>query len=203
MLSTINIKEKYDLLSVTYDRKVSVMELLFLKKLRKSLLHHAQGNVLEIGIGTGRNLRYYQNSCKITGVDLSSEMLRRAEKKARTQKKNIQLSLANAEKLPFKNQEFDTVIDTLCLCTYQDPIKVLQEMKRVCKKNGKILLLEHGTSNRKWIMSLQNKKNKKHLEKYCCHLNRDPIKLVTQAKLQPEKIKRSFFGIFYSMIIKP
>jgi methyltransferase OMS1 len=118
------------------------------------LYFHAEGDVLEVGAGTGRNLGYYPGQStvgKIVLSDSSDKMLLRAkEKVARmsdAEKGRYQLLVADAAKLNhFPDNSFDTVVDTFGLCSFDDPIAVLKELQRVCKPNGKILLLEHGRS---------------------------------------------------------
>ncbi|MEK6889201.1 MAG: methyltransferase domain-containing protein [Nanoarchaeota archaeon] len=196
-MNSKQIAEKYDLIAKWYDFCVSIIEVLGMIGLRKKLIGKARGKVLEIGIGTGRNLRYYNKECEIIGIDYSEEMLKIAKKRADKSKMNVKLIKMDAEKLNFRKVKFDSVVDTLGLCTYSNPIKVLKEMKRVVKKNGKILLLEHGESNNKFIRKLQGFSRESHYEKSGCNLLRNHEELVRKAGLKIVKIERKFFGIFY------
>jgi len=197
-MNSEQIAEKYNLIAKWYDFCVSIIEMFGMIGLRRKLIEKASGKVLEIGIGTGRNLRYYSEGCVIIGIDYSKEMLKIARRRAdRLLGVKARLFRMNAEKLNFKKGKFDTVVDTLALCTYPNPIKTLREMRRVCRKNGKILLLEHGISNNSFIRRLQERREKKHYEQSGCSLLRDHTGLVRKAGLKIVKVERIFFGIFY------
>ncbi|MBI2632365.1 class I SAM-dependent methyltransferase, partial [Candidatus Pacearchaeota archaeon] len=152
-LSKQEIKDKFDSFSKWYYI-FEIFNSILIGRLRRGLLKQAKGKVLEIGIGTGANLKYYPTDCEITGIDLSKGMLTKAENKAAKLGIKINLREGDAENLPFKKEEFDSVVDTLGLCIYPNPIRALKEMKKVCKKKGRILLLEHGISNRQFIVNL-------------------------------------------------
>lgn len=169
----------------------------FIGKYRERLLRNVKGKVLEIGVGTGANFKYYSDKCEIYGVDMSKEMLKRAKKKADQLGITVHLEIGNAEKLHFRKGEFDFVVDTLGLCTYINPIRVIKEIKRVCKSNGKILLLEHGISNNNIICKLQEKREPKHYWKTGCSLLKNHEELVRKAGLKIIKIERKLFGIIY------
>ncbi len=128
---------------------------------------------------------------------MSKEMLKRAREKADNLGKSMSLEIGDAEKLPYKNESFDVVIDSLGLCTYPDPAKALEEMKRVCKKDGIIMLLEHGISNNNLIRKLQFIREERHYKMQGCYLTRNPEELARRAGLAVENCERSFFGVFY------
>ena len=148
-----NRAQTFQEIASSYDNKISRDEtILGMPLLRRWLLHtHAKGNVLEVGAGTCRNIPYYpQNDInKIVLTDNSEKMLLEAFKKIPDeQRKMYSIVKANASNLTskFANDTFDTVVDTFGLCSFDDPVNALNEMARVCKGNGKILLLEHGKS---------------------------------------------------------
>ncbi|MDP3882418.1 MAG: methyltransferase domain-containing protein [Nanoarchaeota archaeon] len=197
------IRRKYEDFASKYDLVVSPIELLLVARLRKSLLKNAKGEVLEVGIGTGRNLKYYPQNYKITGIDLTPAMLDISRRKSAKLGRKVELRVMDAQKLKFARNKFNTVIDTLGLCTYPNPLKALKEMKRVCRKNGKILLLEHGISSNNIIRKLQKRRERTHYEKLACHLMRDPKELAKKAGLKILSCKRKFFGIFYLIEAMP
>lgn len=199
-LTKQQIKEKYNSFSKWYDF-AGVLNDLLIKKYRKELLKNAKGKVLEVGMGTGINLKYYPKDCEIVGIEISEEMLKRAKKRKKKLKRKATFFVGDAENLPFKNKTFETVVDTLGLCTYPNPVKALEEITRVCKPRGRILLLEHGLSNNKFVEKLQRKRECKHYQKIGCSLLRNHEILIKKAGLKAVKIERFFFGMFYSAVI--
>lgn len=200
-LSASEIKQKYD----KFARYYNIVEIgfeLFLRNLRKKLLKEARGRVLEIGVGTGKNLRYYSRNCDLTAVDLSEKMLEIAKLRADKLRRDARFYNSNADNLPFERGSFDCVVDTLGLCTYPDPVKALKEMARVCKSNGRILLLEHGISDNNFVKKLQYWREPKHSQTLGCHLVRDPLDLVKKAGLEIEYCERRLFGIVYFIVAR-
>lgn len=123
---------KYDRISPIYELIDLPLELPFFRKWRKEALSGLSGKVLEVGMGGGRNLKYYSSTAQITGIDNSEGMLEKARKKAR-EMKNVNLLIMDAEHLEFPDRSFDYVITTFVLCTIPDPVKALKEMRRVLK----------------------------------------------------------------------
>src|SRR3989344_103454 len=126
-LSEKEIERKYDSFSKYYDFVEGIIEIPFVSRFRRKLLRQVKEKVLDIGIGTGKNLKYYPKNCEVTGVDLSEEMLKIAKKRAVELGLNVRLLKGSSKKLPFKKEEFDFIVDSLGLCTYQNPIKALKE----------------------------------------------------------------------------
>lgn len=126
---------------------------------RKEILSKARGKILEVGVGTGINLQYYDFSSieSLDGVDLSGRMLEYARQKGfKSLGKTVNFTVADVEKLPFSDDSFDTVVDTFSMCVYQDPYKAMSEMKRVLKTGGTLLLLEHTRSRMPLLGSYQD-----------------------------------------------
>ena len=166
-------------------------------RLRRRLLDRARGEVLEVAIGTGRSLSHYPAGCRLAGVDLSRGMLGEAREKAAGEGRPVALTQADAERLPFGDDAFDTVVDSLTVCTYPDPVGALREMARVCRPEGRILLFEHGRSERGWLASLQERFAEGHYRRSGCRWDREPRELVEAAGLQVRRAERTFFGIFH------
>ena len=100
--------------------------------------------VLEVGIGTGLNLPLYPKNCHLVGIDFSRQMLKKAEEKVcEYGMKNVALKVMDARKLEFPDQHFDHVLATYVISAVPDPVRVLGEIKRVCKKKGHIVILNH------------------------------------------------------------
>jgi ubiquinone/menaquinone biosynthesis C-methylase UbiE len=197
------ISAKYDRFARWYDWVEGVPDFLGVKKLRRSLLSRASGRVLEVAVGTGKNLAYYPRGCWITAVDVSSKMLNIARQRAAKLSLDVSISLADAEALPFPEHSFDTVVSSLSACTFPDPARAFREMARVCRTNGKILLLEHGRSDRERLGRWQDRHADQFAKPVGCHWNREPLEVTKEGGLRVVKSRRSFFGVFHLIEAEP
>ena len=136
-------------------------------------------------------------------MDLSSEMLNVARERAARLSIDIGFSLVDAEVLPFADHSFDTVVSSLSACTLPNPALAFQEMARVCRTGGKILLLEHGRSDREWLARFQDRHADRFAEPLGCHWNREPLGLIRDAGLKIIQGRRNFFGIFHRIEAEP
>jgi len=180
-----------------YDRIMQPLEQRGIAEIRKNLIRKARGRVLEIGSGTGLNFPYYEHAEKVIALEPQQSMRERSLSRASLADVPIDVILASAEDLPFQDNTFDTVVGTLVLCTIPDPNKALEEIRRVCKPDGKILFLEHVRVDRPIMGRIQDWLTPvwKHL---CdgCHLNRETLKLVDKAGFKIVNIKRYYKNIF-------
>jgi ubiquinone/menaquinone biosynthesis C-methylase UbiE len=197
------IQRKYEEFARWYDFGEAMTEFLAVRRLRQRLLQQAYGRVLEIAAGTGKNLGYYPRTCRITAVDLSPAMLQLARKRAMRLNLDVDFLVMDAEALAFPDQSFDTVVDSLSLCTIPDPVVALREMARVCRRDGRILLVEHGRSSHEWLGRWQDHRADRHVEKLCCRWNQNPLDLVRQAQLLPTRVHRTFLDIFWMLEVSP
>ena len=117
-----------------------------------------QHSVLEVGIGTGLNLPLYPATCRLTGIDLSQEMLDKAVERVQTlTMPDVTLKVMDATSMDFGENEFDRAIATYTISAVPDPISVLREMRRVVKPGGVIVILSHFRSERRvpgWLEDL-------------------------------------------------
>lgn len=180
-----------------YDTVMKPMEKRGFLDIRKNLIHKAHGIVLEIGSGTGVNFPYYINVDKITAIEPNPFMSERSSTKIKDSHMPIEVITASAERLPFDDNTFDTVVGTLVFCTIPDPQKALSEIRRVCKPEGKLLLFEHVKVNdsllgtfQEWLTPIW--------KCICdgCHLDRDSLEFVKQAGFKVTAVKRHYRRIF-------
>ncbi len=109
--------------------------------------HRVRGpRILEVGVGTGKNLPYYPKDVQVTAIDLSPAMLQRAKAKAAQGGYAVDLNLMDAQRLDLPDASFDTVVSTFVFCSVPDALRGLQEVRRVTKPGGQVLLLEHTRS---------------------------------------------------------
>ncbi len=132
------------------------MEQMLFKQLRSNVIGSLHGKILEVGVGTGKNLPYYLPGSHVLGIDISPKMLRRAsQKKSSFRGSKIELKIMNAQKLKLEDESFDIVVCTFVLCSVPDPIQAIQEMLRILKPNGHLILLEHVLSKISLLTLLQ------------------------------------------------
>jgi ubiquinone/menaquinone biosynthesis C-methylase UbiE len=204
-LTSTQLQSAYDEIANQYEKKIWFdQHILGVARLRKKLLSKANGNVLEVACGTGQNLPLFAPNSKITAVDLSPKMLEVARENAIQHGLNANFAVMDAEKLEFPDGSFDTVVSTLSTCTFPNPVKALQEMKRVCRPEGLILLLEHGHSSVPWLAGFQDRNEYQHYQEHAgCRWNQDPLDLLQSAGIKVLKSKRAVFGIFHSIEAMP
>jgi ubiquinone/menaquinone biosynthesis C-methylase UbiE len=202
-LTPQELSRKYNRVARWYDRVEGILGLLGVSRLRRRVLQQASGKVLEVAVGTGKNLPYYSHECRILALDLSREMLNITRKRAAKLSMNVSFLLADAEALPFADESFDTVVSSLSTCTFPDPVTALKDMARVCRPKGKVLLLEHGRSDREWLGRWQDRHADQFAKPLGCHWNREPLELVRQAGLKIVEARRVFLGIFNEISVKP
>jgi ubiquinone/menaquinone biosynthesis C-methylase UbiE len=144
ILSSDLTKKRYDRLARFYDFLEAPVERLRFASWRRKLRDRITGErALEVGVGTGKNLPNYPKDVKMTAIDLSPRMLERAQEKASALGLEVDLMEMDVQNLAFPDRSFDTVFATFVFCSVPDPVMGLQELKRVCKPEGKLLLLEH------------------------------------------------------------
>jgi ubiquinone/menaquinone biosynthesis C-methylase UbiE len=199
------VQSAYDEIANQYEKNIWFDQyILGVARLRKKLLSKATGKILEVACGTGQNFPLFTANSEITAVDLSPRMLEFARKNAIKHGLNVNLAVMDAEHLEFPEENFDTVVSTLSTCTFPNPVKALQEMKRVCRPDGLILLLEHGHSNFPWLANFQDRHEYQHYQEHAgCRWNQDPLDLVQSAGIKVLKSKRSILGMFHSIEATP
>jgi len=112
--------------------------------------------VLEVGVGTGINAALYRQDCVVTGIDLCQSMLEKAERRiSRLRLTNVRLLQMDAEALTFPDNSFDVVYAPYTLSVVSDPIKVVHEMRRVCRPGGRFVFLNHFLSSNRLVSRVE------------------------------------------------
>jgi ubiquinone/menaquinone biosynthesis C-methylase UbiE len=137
-------RNRYDRNAFLYDFLEAPMEYLRFAAWRKRLRTEIKGKrALEVGVGTGKNLIYYPGDMHITAIDFSPQMLAKARQKAEKLNLQVDLQEMDVQHLDFADHSFDTVFASFVFCSVPDPVMGLRELRRVCKPEGRLLLLEH------------------------------------------------------------
>jgi ubiquinone/menaquinone biosynthesis C-methylase UbiE len=161
------------LFALAYDRMSAKVEQAGLSSLRQQLLAEASGDVLEIGGGTGANLQHYgPGLASLTVTEPEPPMLRRLERRARSEAPGAKVLRARAEELPFEDGRFDTAVTTLVLCGVEDQPRAVRELRRVLRPGGRLLFIEHVRSEEPRVARLQDRMNRLNRLVACCECNR-------------------------------
>lgn len=144
--------------ALLYNRVLWLGERLGMARRRRELLAAASGEVLEIGAGTGLNLRHYPSGLKrLVLAEPAALMGARIKLSRAPEGVATRLVRAPAERLPFEDASFDTVVSTLVLCTVSDPGRAVSEAVRVLRPGGRLLFCEHVAADGGWRRTLQGR----------------------------------------------
>ena len=181
MNNTEKIKKRYNRAAKFYDIIENPMEMMALKKWRIELMKELKGKVLEVGVGTGKNIEHYPPNIDITAIDFSEKMLKKAYEKAVKFDKQVNLINMDAQNMNFPDNTFDVIFTTCVFCSVPDPILGLKELRRVCKPNGKIIMVEHVRSEKKVLAVIMDILNPIVVNTYGANINRKTLDNVNNA----------------------
>ena len=190
-------RKRYNRIAPFYDFMEGLIERSSYSRWREMLWSKVEGSeILEVGVGTGKNFPYYPVDKDITAIDFSKKMLHRAKKKAGDLGIRVHLEQMDVQNLEFEDNSFDTVVGSFVFCSVPDPIKGLQEVGHVCKPGGKIILLEHVLSAN-WVLAwLMNLVNPVVVGIMGPNINRRTVENVANSGLKVEKVTDLAAGIF-------
>ncbi len=173
-----------------YDRLMASTEDAGMRDMRAELAASANGRTLELGAGTGHNLAHYgPGVSELVLTEPDPHMARRLRARLAAEPPvpaSAEVVEAGAERLPFEDSSFDTVVSTLCLCTVEDPERVVDEVARVLRPGGRLLYIEHVRSDSAKVARWQDR-----LETPWgwlaagCHPNRDTAATIAASGLEP------------------
>lgn len=183
-----------------YSRKNEGM---MLRQWRQELLRHAKGEVLELAVGAGANFPYYPAGVKVTATDFSSEMLKKAQRAAAEHDLDTQFMLADIDKLEFPEHSFDTIVSSLSFCSYEQPLHVMQKLKRWCKPDGSILMIEHGISSYAVVSVIQRMLDPLLFRFIGCHHTRNIPELIRQSGMRITHEESQMLNMVHLLHVKP
>jgi len=196
-----------DFVERVYERLASVYDLTFGPTLhpgrlqaRDRMVISPGDRILEVGVGTGINASLYPSNCHITGIDLSTSMLDKArERVARQGLRNIRLLEMDAGALTFADDSFDIVYAPYLVSVVPDPVKVVTEMRRVCRPGGRIVILNHFRSANPILSRVE-----RAISPFTVHIgfksDLDLPGFLAQADLQPISIEKVNFPRIWSLV---
>jgi ubiquinone/menaquinone biosynthesis C-methylase UbiE len=182
---TESVRRKYNRNALVYDS----MDRMIRDDWRRKVIGQARGRVLEIGVGTGMNLSFYDPAVTehLTGIDFSPGMLARARQKSCPVP--CDLLEMDAQRMTLPDASFDTVLATCVFCTVPDPVLGLKEARRVCRPGGQILLLEHVRIDRPVIGPLMDLVDPLAVAVIGTHINRRTVENARLAGLTVERVE--------------
>jgi len=190
-------KRRYDRIARVYDFMEGLIERSRYSKWREILWSKVEGsNILEVGVGTGKNFPYYPPDVKITAIDFSEKMLERAHAKASKQGVPVRLEQMDVQALEFEDNTFESVVASFVFCSVPNPIRGLTEIERVCKSKGKVVLLEHVLSGNPVLAWFMNLVNPLVVRIMGANINRRTVENVIKSGLVVEQITDLGWGIF-------
>ncbi len=192
---TERVRRVYDRVASHYDVRIRLSERLFFGDGRLWACSQAHGNVLELAIGTGRNLPFYPTDIHLTGIDLSPAMLAVARQRAQDLGRAVDLRVGDAQAPDFPDASFDTVVCTLALCTIPDPRRAVAEAVRVLGPGGRLLWLEHVRSPLRRVRAVQWLLAPMFMRLEADHLLREPLEYLPPGEMEIERLERSRRGI--------
>jgi ubiquinone/menaquinone biosynthesis C-methylase UbiE len=185
-----------------YDWQISFFEKVLFGGGREWVCSQAEGEVLEIAAGTGRNLSFYPPSVRLTMTEFTPAMLELARQRQAELGREAELREGDAQQLDFADESFDTVVCTLGLCTIPDDRAAVREVRRVLRPGGRFLLLEHVRSPRGVIRAVQHALDPLAVRFQGDHIAREPLEHLRAEGFEVERLERSKLGIVERVVAR-
>lgn len=192
---TERVRRIWQKLAPRYDKDIRFCERVLFAGDREWVCSQADGTVLEIGVGTGRNLEHYPHAIRLTGIDLSAPMIEIARQRAKELGREVELRIGDAQALDFPDASFDTVVCTLALCSIPDDRSAIREVKRALRPGGRFLLFEHVASPVLPVRVIEQLLDWIAIRIAGDHLTREPVAHLHAEGFQVERVERLKWGI--------
>ena len=199
-VATAATRARYERLAKIYDRVEGAMERRY-RPWREQLWAEVQGpRILEVGVGTGKNLPYWPRDQQLTGIDLTPGMLAKAQHNAHTLGLAADLRLGDVQALDFPDACFDSAVATFVFCSVPDPVLGLRELARVVRPGGQILLLEHMRSPNPTLGALMDVLNHLVVPMMGANINRRTVDNIRTSGLQIKNVADLALGGIFKLI---
>jgi ubiquinone/menaquinone biosynthesis C-methylase UbiE len=202
LAETERVRRYYERIAHRYDEYVGYFERLLVGDGRRWVCSQAVGDVLELAIGSGRNLPYYPSEVRLTGVDLTPAMIELARLRANALGRKVHLRVGDAQALDLPDAQFDTVVATLALSSIPDERQALAEARRVLRSGGRLLLLEHVRSPHLPVRLLQRLLDPLFVHCYGDHLLREPLDHLAAVGFVVDRVERSKGGVIERLVAR-
>jgi ubiquinone/menaquinone biosynthesis C-methylase UbiE len=199
---TERVRRLQDKEAPRYDRQMGFFDRTLFAGGREWACSQVRGEVLELALGTGRNLPYYSPDVRLTGIELSPQMLEVGKKRAEELGRDVDLRVGDAQALEFEDQSFDTVIITFGLCTIPDDRGAVAEAHRVLRSAGRLVLLEHVRSPSLAVRGVQRVLDPLSVWFAADHLVRDPLDYLGNLGFEIESVERLKWGIVERVVAR-
>lgn len=201
--ATMQTRARYERLAPFYDRLATHTE----RRLQPAFVRlwaEVRGpSVLEVGVGTGRQIPFYPAGVHVTAIDLSPRMLERARQRASQLRVPVALCVGDIQALDFADASFDEAVAVCVFCSVPDPLLGFQELARVVKPGGAIRLLEHVRPRQPLLAFLMDALSPVHARLRGSYLNRRTVETVAQSGLLLERVEAlDGLGIFNLLVAR-
>ena len=187
--ATTQTQIRYHRIAPAYDLMEVIVERTAFSRWRTRLWSQVEGErILEVGVGTGKNIPYYPTGIRVTAVDLSDKMMQRAQRRAGRLTAEIDLSLVDAQRLAFADATFDAPLATFVFCSGPDAVLGLRELARMVKPGGRIILLEHVRVDKPVIGDIMDLLDPIVVRLMGPHINRTTVENVRNTGLEIKQV---------------
>jgi ubiquinone/menaquinone biosynthesis C-methylase UbiE len=201
---TETTRRRYDRIAPVYDLMEGMAEHRAMRGWREQLWSLVEGRrILEVGVGTGKNITFYPSGAEVTAIDFSPGMLARARAMAARENVVADLRLMNVEHLEFPDTSFDAVVTSCVFCSVPDPIKGFREIRRVLQPEGRGYFLEHVLSRRRVVKQTMQAANPVVVRVMGANINRDTRQNLERAGLLVESESDLWMDIVKLLVVRP